>query len=242
MIEVAEETIAKIVTKDIRKAEAFRKLGLDFCCGGKKTVRQAAGESGIPIETIEQALQEVELRCDINPPAFDKWEPGFLADYIYNQHHVYYYENKEEILFFARKVAGRHGNALPALNQLLELVEKLFQELAIHFYKEEKILFPYIKELTSSEKTGIPRQGVFGHLKDPVVMMEIEHEAAGDLLKDIRMLTNDYQTPDWACNSFRLLYYKLHELEKDLHQHIHLENNILFPKALDLYNKSNNAG
>ncbi len=237
---IAEQTIGKIVAKDIRTADAFRKLGLDFCCGGKKTIRQAAEESGIPIETIEEALQEVEFRCDINPPAFDRLEPGFLADYIYNQHHIYYYENKEDILFFAKKVATRHGHDYVALNQLLELVQKLFQELDVHFYKEENILFPFIKELTSSVKTGISRQSVFAHLKDPVAMMEIEHEAAGDLLKEMRMLTNDYQAPDWACNSFRLLYFKLHELEKDLQQHIHLENNILFPKALDLYNQINN--
>jgi len=232
---ITEETIGKIVAKDIRKAEAFRRLGMDFCCGGKKTVQQAADEKGIPIETIEQALQEVEATCDINPPAFDKWEPGFLADYIYNQHHVYYYENKEDILYFANKVATRHGEGHPELKELLELVLTLFKELDLHFFKEEKILFPYIKELTLPETNGLSKKAVFGHLKEPVAMMEIEHESAGDILKQIREVTSDYETPEDACNSYRLLYYKIHQLDLDLQQHMHLENNILFPKALELY-------
>jgi len=232
-----EETIGKIVAKDIRKAEAFRKLGMDFCCGGKKTIGQVAAEKGIPVETIEQALQEVDATCDVKPPAFDKWEPGFLADYIYNQHHVYYYENKDDILFFANKVATKHGGDHPELNELLQLVQTLFTELDLHFFKEEKILFPYIKELTLSNGNGIPRQAVFGHLKDPVAMMEIEHESAGDILKQIRAVTSNFETPENACNSYRLLYYKLHQLELDLHQHMHLENNILFPKALLLYSQ-----
>ena len=234
-----EETIGKIVAKDIRKAEAFRKLGMDFCCGGKKTIKQVAAEKGIPVETIEQALQEVDAVCDIKPLAFDKWAPGFLADYIYNQHHVYYYENKDDILFYANKVATRHGGDHPELNELLELVQTLFKELDLHFFKEEKILFPYIKELLQPEGTGISRKAVLGNVKDPVAMMEIEHESAGDILKQIRETTSDYETPESACNSYRLLFYKLHQLDLDLQQHMHLENNILFPKALDLYNQVN---
>ena len=229
-----EPTLGDIAAKDIRKAEAMKKLGIDFCCGGKKTVGQAASEAGIEADVLEKALQEAENNNAASNNAFDKWDSDFLANYIYNQHHKYFYENRDSILQLTAKVKEVHGKNHPELIQLSDLVEKLFNELKIHFYKEEKELFPYIKELVVYKKEGIRPLSQIVIAQGPLAMMEMEHEAAGDILKTIRSTVNNYQLPDSACNSFRLLYAKLKDLESDLHQHIHLENNILFPKALQL--------
>ena len=127
-----------------------------------------------------------------------------------------------------------HGRQHNEMVQLCELVNKLFGELKIHFYKEEMVLFPYIKELVAYKKTGIHPTFRISISEGPLADMHKEHEAAGDMLKTIRNLTNNYQVPGGACASFQELYTRLEELEGDLHQHIHLENNILFPKALQL--------
>jgi regulator of cell morphogenesis and NO signaling len=229
-----ELTIGEIVAKDIRNADVMKKLGIDFCCGGKKTKLQAATEAGITVDVLEKALQEAELTGSNNTHNFNGWDADFLADYIYNQHHNYFYENRDSILQLADKVQKRHGKSHPELIKLAELVGKLFGELKIHFYKEENIIFPYIKELVTYKKEGTRPASRINMTQGPLAMMHMEHEIAGDMLKTIRNLTNDYQVPDGACNSFQLLYHKLKELENDLHQHIHLENNILFPKALQL--------
>lgn len=233
--ETDEPTIGSIAAKDMRKAATFKRLGIDFCCGGKKTIRQAAAETGLSVETIEKALAEStnENTCSV-PAAYDKWELDFLADYIYNQHHKYFYDHRDDILQLANKVAAAHATQYPQLNYLRITIGKLFDELKLHFYKEEKVLFPYIKDLVAFKNERKLPLTSLSMDNGPLAMMEMEHEAAGDALKEIRKITADYQCPENACNSFRLLYHQLEELEKDMHQHIHLENNILFPKALQL--------
>lgn len=232
-----EPTVGEIAAKDIRKAEALKKLGIDFCCGGKKTVKQAATEAGVSVTLVEQALHAAEQTTKSINTDFDRWDAGFLADYIYNQHHKYFYENRDIILQLMSKVKEVHRQDHPELIELSDLVDDLFNELKTHFYKEEKVLFPYIKELVLFNKEGKKPLSELVIAEGPLAMMEKEHEAAGDILKKIRATADNYQAPPNACNSFRLLYRKLEELETDLHQHIHLENNILFPKALLLEKK-----
>lgn len=229
-----EPTVGDIAAKDMKKAEAMKKLGIDFCCGGGKTVAQAAAEAGIQREDLEKALEETS--CSVNGPSlsFTSWDADFLADYIYNQHHKYFYNNSDTILQLVAKVRDVHRASHPELIQLSILVGKLFEELRAHFYKEEKMLFPYIKELAVYKREGTLPSGQITMTTGPLAMMLMEHESAGEILKAIRSVTNGYQVPDDACNSFRLLYQKLEELEADLHQHIHLENNILFPKAVKI--------
>jgi len=229
-----EETIGEIAAKDIRKAEALKKLGIDFCCGGKKSVSQAANEAGVSLMEVESALTNAEKLAPSINPDFRRWDADFLADYIYNQHHKYYYENKNEWLALTDKVVNVHGSREPWLVKLKLLLEKLCNELDVHFYKEEKIIFPFIKELCDCKKNGTkPKQDlILG--KGPLAMMEMEHDGAGEILRDLRTCTNGYTAPDGACNSFRLLYNRLQELESDLHTHIHLENNVLFPKAVEM--------
>ena len=230
----AEQTVGEIAAKDMRKAEAMKKLGIDFCCGGGKTISQAAKEAGIAPEVLQKALEETTLPVAGVQNSFDTWDADFLADYIYNQHHKYYYSNRDEIYQLATKVRGVHQKEHPELVRLCQLLDTLFDELKTHFYKEEKVLFPYIKELAAQQRSGGSLPGTISLKEGPLAMMLAEHEAAGEILKEMRSTTNNYQVPEGGCNSYRLLYTKLEALENDLHQHIHLENNILFPKALQL--------
>jgi len=232
----AGETIGEIAAKDLRKAEVFKKYGIDFCCGGRKTLKQACDEAKVDIAKVEAALaatDEVKATGDANN--YNRWQPDFLADYIYNQHHNYYYDEGPIIADLADKVVAKHGHQLTQLYEVRELYRKLQNELDAHFVKEEKIVFPFIKIIVKAKQTGnFSELNQLPSIKEPVLIMEMEHKAAGEILREIRKATNDYALPENACNSFGLLYKKLEALEKDLHQHIHLENNILFPKASQL--------
>jgi len=232
---VAEgETVGQIAAKDIRKAEVFRKYGIDFCCGGKKSLKQVCYEKGLKLKDVENALENVNVTSRI-VENYDRWSPDFLADYIYNKHHQYYYDEAPVINELLTKVANHHGERFPELMEVYRLYTSLSQELNEHFAKEEKVLFPFIKALVLSKQTGNTEdlKNQFS-LSVPIQMMENDHEAAGELLAELRTVTSQYTAPAGACNSFQFLYQKLKELEEDLHQHIHLENNILFPKALAL--------
>lgn len=227
----AEETVGEIAAKDIRKAEAFKKLGIDFCCGGKQTLKEATRQAGLTEEQVQEALERVESTA-VGAVAhdFDSWDLGFLADYIYNVHHRYIRENGPLIEQLAEKVASRHGAAHPELIELKKGLSGLMEELYSHVLKEERVLFPAIKALGSDVEGNRVSIGIQG----PVQMMEAEHGSAGDELRTLRVLTKDYQLPPDACNSYTYLFGKIKEFEDDLFQHIHLENNILFPKAVKL--------
>jgi len=231
---VEGETVGQIAAKDIRKAEVFRKYGIDFCCGGKKSLKQACEEKGLLLADIEIALEGARATAKI-VENYDRWSPDFLADYIFNKHHQYYYDEAPVIYELVMKVANHHGERYPELLQVYKLYTNLSKELDEHFAKEEKILFPFIKALVLSKQTGNVQevQSQFS-LSAPIQMMETDHEAAGEILAELSAVTNQYTPPQDACNSFQFLYQKLKELDEDLHQHIHLENNILFPKALAL--------
>jgi regulator of cell morphogenesis and NO signaling len=232
----AGETVGEIAAKDLRKAEVFKKYGIDFCCGGKKTLKQACAEANIDAAPVEAALEASNsATAQGNSNDYNRWQADFLADYIYNQHHIYYYEEGPVISDLADKVAARHGHHFTELYEVRELYKELQGELHSHFIKEEKVLFPFIKAIIKAKRTGdFSEVEAFPSVKEPVQMMEMEHEGAGEILLQLRKTTNNYRLPEDACNSFSLLYKKLEALEADLHQHIHLENNILFPKALQL--------
>ena len=228
-----QETVGQIAAKDVRKAEVFKKLGIDFCCGGKKTLEQVCTESGLELSAVENALNEATTQASAPTEQFDSWDPGFLADYIYNRHHKYYYSEGPVINDLLHKVIDRHGAHYPELAKVASLYKTLQAELQEHFLKEEKVLFPFIKALDESKRSGHAIQQIFP-LQQPVQLMESDHEAAGGILAELSKVTNQYTPPANACNSFQFLYQKLKALEDDLHQHIHLENNILFPKALKM--------
>lgn len=228
------DTVGEIAAKDIRKAEVFKKYGIDFCCGGKKSLKQACEEKGLDVDIVEAELENpVQATSSAND--YNRWESDFLADYIYNQHHLYYYNELPVLKGLITKVTQHHGSNHPELKYLYSLFAQLVQELDTHFMKEEKVVFPFIKALVAAKRTGdFEALNNQPSITDPIRIMEIDHDAAGEILTEMNKLSNDYTPPVDACNSYQFLYKKLKDLEEDLHQHIHLENNILFPKALKL--------
>lgn len=232
--EMMEATLGSIAASDINKALVCKKYGIDFCCGGKRTLQQACDEKKLDAAVIAKALQEAE-KLSNRQNQFDQWPLAFLADYIINQHHAYVRKNLPEINFYARKVMKVHGSEHPELIDIYRLVEHINQEMLSHMEKEETILFPYIKSL----EMKIPGQEsfkkpAFTSVSAPISMMETEHEEVGAAMAAIRLHTNDYKLPEGACASYDMLYRLLKDFEEDLHIHIHLENNILFPKAIML--------
>jgi regulator of cell morphogenesis and NO signaling len=228
------ETVGEIAAKDTRKAEVFKKYGIDFCCSGKKSLKQVCEEKGLDVEVMEAELENPAQPVS-SANEYNRWEPDFLADYIYNQHHLYYYNELPVLKGLITKVTQHHGDNHPELKYMSSLFGQLVHELDIHFMKEEKIVFPFIKALMLAKRTGnFDALNNQYSLSEPIRIMQIEHDAAGEILAEMSKLSNNYTTPADACNSYRFLYKKLKDIDEDLHQHIHLENNILFPKALTL--------
>ncbi|HJP63541.1 MAG TPA: iron-sulfur cluster repair di-iron protein [Mucilaginibacter sp.] len=229
------ETIGEIVAKDYRKAQVFKNMGIDFCCGGKKTIAEVCEKKGIDPAEVERQLAAVKGGNNDSETDFQKWDIGFLADYIINTHHQYVKDNTAFILEIAQKVARVHGDRHPELIRVAEYFSRIGHDLTLHMAKEEKILFPFIKELGYYKKIGANlHEDDFGRVSTPIRVMEMEHEQAGEDFEAIRRLTADYTLPADACSSYTILFKKLEEYESDLHRHVHLENNILFPRAIKL--------
>ena len=235
-----DETLGQIAAKDLRKAQIFKKYGLDFCCGGKKTVKLACAEKGLDVTKIEQELQHADKMPSSRPLPYGDWSLDFLVDYIVNTHHSYVRKNLPDIRVYAEKVMRVHDNRHPELFRIWQLVEEVNAELTAHLVKEERVLFPYIKELIVAKNNSQPLHAAhFGTVQNPINMMEMEHEMVGKNLAEIREISNNFTLPEDTCASYSLLYRMLDEFEDDLHLHIHLENNILFPKALEIEKELN---
>ena len=233
--ETPEETIGEMVTRDYRKAQAFKKLGIDFCCGGKKTLSEVSRSKGISLEVIQSELEAVKRNDHNQGLNFDNWELDFLTDYIINTHHSYCRDSIPFIMEIANKVARVHGGSHPELVKVAEVFARIAQDLVLHMSKEERVLFPFIKQLVTAKNTGSElSSNPLGGVLSPIRVMEMEHEQAGEDLTAIRELTSGYTLPAGACNSYTILFKKLEEFENDLYDHVHLENNILFPKAINL--------
>jgi len=229
-----ENKIGDVVAENFYTARIFEKYGLDFCCGGKKSIFEACLENGIDQENLLTELSGTNV-SNANSIHFDKWEVDFLIDYIVNNHHCYVAESIPTIEHHIQKVLMAHGEKHPEIAEINAEFNGLKEELIAHMQKEEKMLFPYIKKMQIALKNtfdmSIPP---FGTVRNPVNVMEHEHENAGIITKKIRGLSNNYTPPADACNTYKVLYNELREFENDLHTHVHLENNILFPKAIEL--------
>jgi regulator of cell morphogenesis and NO signaling len=241
-LSTGEETIGQIAAKDLRKAEVFKKLGLEFCCGGNKTLEAACEDAGVPLEEVNNALEaipEKPVRADRD---YNNWKPDFLADYIVNIHHSYVQDAAPALHDLSDKITRVHGGTHPELAEIQKHVRALLQEMLSHQIKEEKILFPFIRQMVQCEKEGkSPGYPPFGTIESPVEMMKDDHNAAADHIHAIEKLSQNYEVPADGCESYRLYYYKLREFDDDLHQHIHLENNILFPKAIAMEKNLSNG-
>jgi regulator of cell morphogenesis and NO signaling len=231
--EKTTESIGEIAAKDMRKAELLKKLGIDFCCGGKRSLEEACLEKGLDIVRVKQELEDTAKQASSGTQMdFSSFSPSFLADYVVNVHHNYVRKNAPLLYELSEKVAAHHGPNNPSLISLREKTHDMLDEILTHMKKEEMVLFPYIKQLETSN--GKMSQPAFGSVSNPISMMEHDHVIVGELSKEIRNITRGYTLPSDSCNSVGLLYSKLEEFEGDLLQHIHLENNILFPKALKM--------
>ena len=230
-----EKTLGQLAAEDFRKAQVFKKYGLDFCCGGNKTLKQACLEKDLDVKTLNQELQNMNQIAPANRPlAYQDWTLDLLTDYIVQVHHSYVKKNMPDLQAYARKVMTVHGSRHPELNSVNELVEASVEELSEHLLKEEQILFPYIKSLVAASASKKAVAAPFGTVRNPIQMMEQEHEQVGNNFKELRRITNNFLIPEDACASYSMLYRLLADFEEDLHLHIHLENNILFPKAIQL--------
>lgn len=240
MKSLAQKKIGEIVADDYRTAGVFRSFGLDFCCGGGKTVAEACEKKGINLTDVQERLSSLD-RGGTDQQNYNSWSPDFLIDYIVNNHHTFVREKLPEIEFYAKKVAKVHGDRHQELKEILLQFMMLKEELLSHLDKEEQFLFPYIKNLVELEKDKQNPNGKasYSTISDAIGMLEGEHNEAGEAMEIIRRLSSNFTPPQDACTTYRVLFKNLEGFEHDLHKHVHLENNILFPKALGLHHRIN---
>jgi regulator of cell morphogenesis and NO signaling len=232
-----EKTVRELALEEPGAARVFERLGIDYCCGGKQTLEQACRAAGIPINAALDAL-EVAHPSGQAFPKDRNWPTESLGDlisHIKNTHHKYTRQEIARLGPLFDKVCSAHGEHHPELFQLRATFQDLAQELTTHMMKEEMVLFPYMERI---EESIIQKELIlpppFGTVRNPVAMMEHEHDSAGGALRALRASSKGYAAPPDACVSYQTLYKTLAEFEADLHQHIHLENNILFPRAIAL--------
>ncbi len=224
-----ESTIGEIVADDFRAAALFKEAGIDFCCGGNKSLAEACKEKGVDETNLIQQLNALAHSPVNGAMNFKEWNPGFLSDYIINTHHKYVLKNLPELVFYTQKIADVHGAHHPELNEVATLFTKINEELLQHLKHEEEVLFPAIKEAEKHASASVKSTII-----SEITRMQGEHEFAGGAMDKINVLTNNYLIPADACNTYRVSLKLLEQFEDDLHTHVHLENNILYPKALKL--------
>jgi regulator of cell morphogenesis and NO signaling len=213
----------------------FERFGIDYCCGGGRTLLDACLTADLPIEDVVNSLEEETARIDNQSHNWREETLTALAAYIIDQHHFFTKEELKRLEKLIEKVSAKHGEHHPELFEVQNLLQHLNQELITHMLKEEQVLFPYIARMEEAidERRAVPPP-FFGTVRNPVRMMTMEHDTAGDLLKQLRSVTAQFTPPPDACVSYQTLYQALAALEADLHEHIHLENNILFPRAIEM--------
>lgn len=231
MENIEKMTVGEIVAEDYRASQVFRSLGLDFCCGGGKTLEEACRSKKIDLDKVKTEISLLK-RTVSDEQNYNDWELDFLVDYIIQNHHSFVRRMLPEVDFYAEKVANRHGQSHPELFEILKVVRQLGPELLEHLKKEEHETFPSIKAL-------VKNPGKDKSEKPMIDVLEEEHEKAGELMAIIEELSNGFTPPAGACASYHLLFKNLEAFKSDLHKHVHLENNILFPKALALEKRVN---
>ncbi len=233
-------TVREIALAAPATTRVFEEFGIDYCCGGRRSLDEACRTAGVPLADVEEKLDQalhVPLNDGRTDPEFRP--PAELIDHILSTHHVYTTTELDRLIPLAEKVAAKHGEAHPELIEVRDLFISMAHSLKDHMRREENVLFPYILELVTSAARGssapLPH---FATVRNPIRMMETEHDVEGQRLRCMRELTDNYTVPAGACPSYTALYAGLEELELDLHRHIHLENNVLFPAAIALESAS----
>lgn len=233
-----ESIIGDIVTANYKYAQVFKNVGIDFCCNGNRTIEQACEKKGIEANDILQQLQKLDV-VNNSITDYNSWPLDLLADYVVKKHHRYVEQKTLEIQPYLNKIVKVHGGQHPELIEVEAMFNASAGELAQHMKKEELILFPYVAKLVQAEQTHTKATASFGTVQNPIQMMMAEHDTEGERFRKIAELTNNYTPPADACNTYIVTFGLLKEFEDDLHMHIHLENNILFPKAIELEKQMN---
>ena len=235
MITDTQITIGEIVAQDFRTAAAFSKYGIDFCCKGHRTLEEACQKKSISIAQLVNDLNEIKVSSSGQTADYASWPSDLLIDYIEKKHHRYVEEKTPILRQFLDKLCKVHGDRHPELFKINELFLLSAGDLASHMKKEELILFPFIRQMLKAKDDGRPIHAPhFGTVENPIAMMKDEHNAEGERFDEISKITNQYTPPGDACNTYKATFAMLQEFEEDLHTHIHLENNILFPRAIAL--------
>jgi regulator of cell morphogenesis and NO signaling len=231
-----EKTVREIALENPSSIRVFETLGIDYCCGGKRPLTEACTRANINYDRALQLLEKA--KSDAATPAAGEWTKKPLAAivaHIVGTHHAYVRQETPRIGNLLTKVISKHGASHPEVIQIEQLFSAIGQELATHMLKEEQVLFPYIVRMEEAVKSGEPVPAAFfGSVKRPIANMVADHDDAGALLAQIRELSRGYTAPEGACPTFLALSRGLEEFERDLHHHVHLENNILFPRALHM--------
>ncbi len=230
-----ENKIGELVAQNYRTASVFKKYRIDFCCKGNRSIKEVCDDKNIDMNALLHELKAVVKQDDSGSIDFNSWDLDLLADYIEKKHHRYVEEHIPMLQQYLHKLCRVHGDRHPELLEINEHFNQCAGALTAHMKKEELVLFPFIRKMVKSKQThdslDTPH---FGTVENPVRMMMYEHDVEGERFRTIARLSNQYTPPDDACNTYRVTYNLLQEFENDLHLHIHLENNILFPKAVEL--------
>lgn len=224
-----DRTVGELVAEDFRRAHIFSQFGIDFCCGGGKPLSIACERADVDPKKIVAALEETALVGN-KDDELNQLSLAQLIEYIETTHHQYVRDKAPLLIDYSQKMVRAHGEHYAEIIPFAGWVRALIEDLIPHLMKEEKVLFPAIRALSQGEQV----ESCFGHIENPINAMRHEHEAVGEILQKLHELTNDFTPPEYACTTWRVCYATLAEFEADLHRHIHLENNILFVKALRL--------
>jgi regulator of cell morphogenesis and NO signaling len=229
-----QSLIGELVAKDYRTASVFKKNNIDFCCNGNRTIKEACEKDKIECNQLLDDLNNIPSASGGSTENFNSWPLDLLADYVEKKHHRYVETKTKEIIPYLDKIIRVHGGRHPELAEVGDLFKESAEDLGEHMQKEERMLFPYIREMVKAKMEQAPIQAPFGTVQNPIQMMMHEHDTEGERFRKIAALTNNYIAPEDACNTYRVTLSLLKEFEDDLHLHIHLENNILFPKSISL--------
>ncbi len=227
-----EKTIGQMVADDYRVAQVFKNHNIDFCCKGNRSIEEVSEKYGIEVDELLGEIIDVQRQTSNDSADFKSWPLDLLADVIEKKHHRYVAEKIPVLKQYLAKLCKVHGERNPELFEIYEHFNASAGELAMHMKKEELLLFPWVRKMVKAEQLKQPLDRPhFGTVKNPIAVMMQEHDNEGDRFRRIAKLSNDYTPPSDACNTYRVAFSLLKEFEEDLHRHIHLENNVLFPKA-----------
>ena len=233
---VNEKTVREIAIENPSSIRVFESLGIDYCCGGEKSLSEACSRTSVDMGRVLRMLEDAAREAQA--PQSGEWNERTLASliaHIVETHHGFVRRETPRIEGLLAKVIAKHGRAHPEIGQIGQLFAAIGQEISTHMLKEEQVLFPYIEKMERAVAGGNPvPPAFFGSVERPIANMVAEHDDAGALLTQIRELSHGFTAPAGACPTFLALCRGLEDFERDLHRHVHLENNILFPRAIGM--------